>query len=166
MHARVRDIDERSLERAAQLTQKTNQFNLTLLRRTVEEVSLLAAEPNAICKTLELDDRFAEHGIVGLVLARPAADEPATIELDTLLLSCRVIGRTAEVHLLSHLCRAALDAGFTRLRGAYVEGPRNALVADLLPRLGFVPVEGDPQRWEYDIGANGPPVSHYIADAG
>jgi FkbH-like protein len=166
MRGRVADVDASSLERAAQLTQKTNQFNLTLERRTVEEVRRLVDEPTAICKTLELDDRFAQHGTVGVAFAVPAGDAADTLVLDTLLLSCRVIGRTAEVHLLSHLCRAALDAGFTRLRGAYVEGPRNALVADLLPRLGFVPVEGDPQRWEYDIGANGPPVSHYIADAG
>jgi FkbH-like protein len=164
MHARVRDIDERSLERAAQLTQKTNQFNLTLLRRTVEEVSLLAAEPNAICKTLELDDRFAEHGIVGLVLARPAADEPATIELDTLLLSCRVIGRTAERHLLSHVSRIAHGRGCTRLRGSYVAGPRNKLVADLYSRLGFKPVPGHDHIWDYDLATQGLLVSDFIED--
>jgi FkbH-like protein len=164
MHARVRDIDERSVERAAQLTQKTNQFNLTLLRRTVEEVSLLAAEPNAICKTLELDDRFAEHGIVGLVLARPAADEPATIELDTLLLSCRVIGRTAERHLLSHVSRIAHGRGCTRLRGSYVPGPRNKLVADLYSRLGFKPVPGHDHIWDYDLATQGPLVSDFIED--
>jgi FkbH-like protein len=164
MKARVRDVDAGSLERAAQLTQKTNQFNLTLVRRTLEEVRRLVADPSSICKTLELDDRFAQHGIVGLAFAVPADDDADTAVLDTLLLSCRVIGRTAEVHLLSHVCRSALDAGFERLRGTYVAGPRNELVADLLPRLGFTPLTADGSSWEYDISASGPPPSLYIAD--
>ena len=163
MRARVRDVDTSSLERATQLTQKTNQFNLTLVRRTLDDVRQLVAAPSTICKTLELDDRFAQHGIVGLAFAVPAEDAPETLVLDTLLLSCRVIGRTAEVHLLSHVCRAALEQGFERLRGTYVAGPRNALVADLLPRLGFTQLDGD-AGWEYDIAANGPPTSLYIAD--
>ncbi len=80
-----------------------------------------------------------QHGIVGLVLAVPATDDPATLTIDTLLLSCRVIGRTAETHLLSHVSRAALEQGCVRVRGVYVPGPRNELVADLYPRLGFTP---------------------------
>ena len=164
MRARVQDIDEGSVERAAQLTQKTNQFNLTLVRRTVEEVRQLAAEPSSICKTLELSDRFAQHGIVGLVFAVPSAEDAATLMLDTLLLSCRVIGRTAETHLLAQLSRIAVDTGYSRLRGFYVHGPRNALVADVLPRLGFVPVPGHEGVWDYDLATNGPLQSAHIED--
>jgi FkbH-like protein len=164
MCARVRDIDEGSIERAAQLTQKTNQFNLTLVRRTVEEVRQLVAEPSSICKTLELNDRFAQHGIVGLVFAVPSAEDAVTLVLDTLLLSCRVIGRTAETHLLSHVSRVALDRGCVRLRGSYVHGPRNALVDDLFPRLGFVLVPGHKGVWDYDLATNGPLQSDYIDD--
>jgi FkbH-like protein len=162
MVARVRDVDEGSLERAAQLTQKTNQFNLTLRRRTLDEVRALVAREDSICKTLELDDRFAQHGIVGLVLALP--EDAETLLLDTLLMSCRVIGRTAEAHLLSHVSRDAIAAGLTRLRGIYVEGPRNELVADLYPKLGFMPVAGEDRTWDYDLSAHGPIESAYIAD--
>ena len=164
MSARVRDIDEGSIERAAQLTQKTNQFNLTLVRRTVEEVRQLAAEPSSICKTLELKDRFAQHGIVGLVFAVPSDEDAATLVLDTLLLSCRVIGRTAETHLISHVSRIALERGCVRLRGSYVHGPRNSLVADLFPRLGFVPVPDHEGVWDYDLAANGPLQTAHIHD--
>jgi FkbH-like protein len=164
MRARVRDVDDGSLERAAQLTQKTNQFNLTLARRTLDEVRRLVERESTICKTLELEDRFAQHGIVGLVFAVPAADDEGILELDTLLMSCRVIGRTAETHLLSHVSRVALEAGFERLRGSYVQGPRNELVADLYPRLGFAPVPGAPATWDYDLAANGPLRSDYIED--
>ena len=84
--------------------------------------------------------------------------------LDTLLLSCRVIGRTAETHLLAHVSRIALDSGCVRLRGSYVHGPRNALVADLFPRLGFVPVPGHEGVWDYDLATNGPLQSDHIED--
>ena len=164
MRASVRPLDHATLDRAAQLTQKTNQFNLTLNRRTREEIEHLAGDDGVISVTLELEDRFARHGVIGLGMLVPSQDDPATATIDTLLLSCRVIGRTAEVHLLSHLGRRALEHGFARLRGIYVPGPRNALVADLYPRLGFVSVGGDGHRWEYDLADNGPLESLYIAD--
>jgi len=115
-------------DRAAALTQKTNQFNLTLRRHTREQIAGLADDPAAVCLTLELEDRFARHGTIGLGILVPSESDPATAEIDTLLLSCRVIGRTAELHLLSHLAREAIARGYTRLRGTYVEGPRNAAV--------------------------------------
>jgi FkbH-like protein len=161
MRARVRDVDSASLERAAQLTQKTNQFNLTLARRTPEQVKRLAEDPAVICRTLELEDRFARHGIVGLVIATPADEDDTTVEIDTLLLSCRVIGRTAERHLVADVSRAALAGGRGRLRGTYVAGPRNGLVAELYPQLGFTEV--DAGRWEYDL-ARGPIASDFIRD--
>ena len=162
MRAHVRPVGPGSIERVAQLTQKTNQFNLTLHRHTREEIERLADDERAICRTLELEDRFASHGLVGLALAVPSEDEPGTALIDTLLLSCRVIGRTAEVHLLSHLGHAARERGLSRLRGTYVPGPRNELVGDLYPKLGFEPVGAG--CWEWDLARDAPIESHYIAD--
>jgi FkbH-like protein len=164
MRARVRDLEPATLDRAAQLTQKTNQFNLTLRRHSREEIERLAARPAAICKTLELEDRFASHGVIGLGFVIPSEQDPQTALIDTLLLSCRVIGRTAEVHLLAHLGREARANGFARMRGVYVPGPRNALVAELYPKLGFTPAGENGTSWEYDLEAGGPIESNYIAD--
>jgi FkbH-like protein len=164
MRARVRSLDSTSLDRAAQLTQKTSQFNLTLRRRTREEIARLAENDRAICKTLQLADAFADHGLIGLGLVVSSPEDERTALIDTLLLSCRVIGRTAEIHLLSHLARDARDAGFHRLRGEYVPGPRNALVADLYPKLGFVAAGANGSCWEYDIIERGAIESPYIAD--
>jgi FkbH-like protein len=164
MHARVRTLDDDSLERAAQLIQKTNQFNLTLRRHSREEVERLAGEPMAICLTLELRDRFASHGLIGLAIALPSDQDPQTALIDSLLLSCRVIGRTAEVHMLAHLSAAALEQGFTRLCGIYIPGPRNGLVSDLYPRVGFASRDDEDSCWEYDLAANGPIESSYISD--
>jgi FkbH-like protein len=165
MRARVRRLEARAVDRAAQLTQKTNQFNLTLVRRSRQEVEELETNSAAICRTLELEDRFANHGLVGLAFALPDAEDPETAVIDTLLLSCRVIGRTAEVHLLSHVSGAALAGGFRRLRGLYVPGPRNALVSELYPRIGFVPSQArEGICWDYDLASKGPIESAYITD--
>jgi FkbH-like protein len=155
-------VDATTLERAAQLTQKTNQFNLTLVRRTPEQIERLAAEPRTICRTFELEDRFAQHGIVGVAIAVPDPEEPATAVVDTLLLSCRVIGRTAEQHLLAHLADAAAGLGYERLRGVYVAGPRNELVSNLYPELGFV--DAGEGRWDLDL-AGSTLTSEYIVEA-
>jgi FkbH-like protein len=160
MRARVAPVDGRSLPRAAQLVQKTNQFNLTLRRHTRAEIEALCDDERTICLTLELEDRFADHGLIGLGLVVPGADDAATAEIDTLLLSCRVIGRTAERHLLVHLMQAASRHGYTRLRGLYVPGPRNALVAELYASAGFQAGDRD-GVWEYDLSA-GPIASPYI----
>lgn len=164
MKARVSTLGPGTLERAAQLVGKTNQFNLTLLRRSREELDRLRADGQAICKVMELQDRFADHGTIGLAIATPDATDPETAVIDTLLLSCRVIGRTAETHLLGHVAREARAAGFKRLRGVYTPGPRNGLVADLYPQLGFVPANGAGGAWTYELRGNALLESPYIVD--
>lgn len=164
MRAQVRRLGPSSIDRAAQLAQKTNQFNLTLHRHGRAEIELLAADESAICMTLELEDRFARHGLIGLGVGVRSEDDPDTAVIDTLLLSCRVIGRTAETHLLSHLCREAKAQGYLRVRGIYVPGQRNGLVADLYPKLGFVSVGNGANCWEYDLTSDTPIQSLYIAD--
>lgn len=159
MTARVRPVTERTVERAAQLSQKTNQFNLTLRRRSPAEIDALRRSADWTCLTIGLADRFADHGIVGLCLAGPVSG--GELPIDTLVLSCRVIGRTAEHHLLAALSRQAADAGIRRLRGHYRPGPRNALVADLYDRLGF---QRDDDGWFLDLTATSPIDSPYIRE--
>lgn len=101
--------------------------------------------------------------MIGLAVLCASEHDDRTALIDTLLLSCRVIGRTAEVHMLSHLSAAALKRGFERMRGVYVPGPRNSLVADLYPRLGFSACEEE-RCWEYDLVARGPIASDFIEE--
>jgi FkbH-like protein len=156
MRATVRRLGPADLNRAAQLAQKTNQFNLTTARRGREELAGLATDPRWLCYVLELSDRFADHGATGLLLAR--LDGPAA-ELDTLLLSCRIIGRTAERRLLAVAATGARTAGCRVLRGVYVPSDRNGLVRSLYPSLGFAAAELGSSRctYEYDL-MSGPPL--------
>ncbi|MEU2172234.1 HAD-IIIC family phosphatase [Micromonospora chersina] len=165
MEAVVRPVDETVLPRVAQLLQKTNQFNLTTRRRSAQEVAALAADPRWVCRWLSLRDRLADHGIVGVGFAELRGDEAV---VDTLLLSCRVIGRTAERLLLRELGRAAAEAGCTTLVGGYRATDRNVLVADLYLQLGFAPqgvVDGE-QRYSLPLTALDKLATRHIAGAG
>ena len=151
-----------SLDRAAQLTQKTNQFNLTLVRRTPEEFERLAANPAAICRTLELGIGSRDHGLVGLVVADPRRRRAGPAVIDTLLLSCRVIGRTAEDHLLvARRGQRGPRGSPTAAQGFFVTGPRNGLVADLYPGSALLASGRGP--WEYDLDKTDRSRAPYIA---
>src|SRR6185437_736699 len=97
MQLSIASVDRDSLARAAQLTQKTNQFNVTTRRSTEAEIARRASDPAWVVATFGVRDRFGDNGIVGFVMARHAGD---TLDIDTLLLSCRVIGRTVETAML------------------------------------------------------------------
>ncbi|MFI9502948.1 HAD-IIIC family phosphatase [Nocardia sp. NPDC052566] len=134
MVATIEPINRTSVERAAQLIGKTNQFNLTTRRHTQAQVLKIAQDPRWLAVTLRLRDRFADHGIVGVLLAE---DRDGVVEIDTLLLSCRVIGRTVEDNLLARTAQWALARGCDRVLGRYRPTARNALVRDLYARHGF-----------------------------
>jgi FkbH-like protein len=156
MRATIGELDELRLPRAAQLVGKTNQFNVTTRRHGAETVAAMAESPEWVCLWADLRDRFADHGVVALAFAR---QDGGTLELDTLLLSCRVIGRTLETALLAELSRIALERGCTCLRGVVVETERNAPARDVFERHGFAPAgEG---VWDYDL-AKGPIENEFI----
>lgn len=141
-----------TVPRVAQLTQKTNQFNLTTRRYTEAEVAALAADGDADVFWLSLRDRVADLGIVGAAIVRY---DGARAEIDTFLLSCRALGRGAEQALLAQVLNAAARRGCTHVEGRYLATAKNAQVADFYPRHGFTPVAGDPDggRWERELGA-------------
>ncbi len=164
MEAVVRPVDEALLPRVTQLLQKTNQFNLTTRRRSSPEVAALAADPRWVCVALSLRDRLADHGVVGVGFAALRGDEAV---VDTLVLSCRVIGRTAEQLLLGELGSAAAERGCTTLVGCYRPTDRNGLVAELYPRLGFTPqdeADGE-RRYSLPLAALDTIATRHIAGA-
>ncbi|WP_432484824.1 HAD-IIIC family phosphatase [Kineococcus esterisolvens] len=143
MRAEVAPLGAANVARVAQLLGKTNQFNLTTRRHSLADVEGFAAHPDWHAQVVRLRDRFADHGVVGVLLAR-RVDEPggAVLEVDSWLMSCRVIGRTLEDEMFGVLVRQARALGCARLRGAYVPTAKNSQVAGLYERLGFSRQEG------------------------
>lgn len=127
-------IDETNLPRVVQLINKTNQFNMTTLRRDRAAIEKLIAQPDVLHLWVRLRDRFVDHGLVGVVLA---AKKATALEIDTLLMSCRVIGRGLEELMFEQLVTAAKQMACDTVRGVYIPTDRNGSVADLYARLGF-----------------------------
>jgi len=136
MQMRIRFDEPSALARLAQLTQKTNQFNLTTRRYSEAEVQGFIEGNDWLVAHFSLADIFGDAGIVGLALIRMEAE--ATAVLDSFLMSCRVIGREAESAFLEALLRKLQERGTQSMRAHYLPTAKNKLVEDFLPRHGFV----------------------------
>ena len=129
--------DAEEIPRAAQLTQKTNQFNVTARRYTEAEVAAMTHDGRFRVWMAELRDRFGDYGRICLVIARlnvPEADE-ATI--DTFLMSCRVMGRQVEDAVLGCVERSLAEEGVTTLRGEYRKTNKNEPIRDFWDKMGY-----------------------------
>ena len=136
-----RRAGEADLPRVAQLTQKTNQFNLSLRRRSLEEIQALGPEVETY--VVSARDRFGDYGTIGVGILAPAGEREDAVELDTLLVSCRALGRGIEQAFLERLCKVARARGARRLKAPFVKGPRNQPVLRFLRQGGFVAQDGD-----------------------
>jgi FkbH-like protein len=128
-----------NLARAAQMSQKTNQFNLTTRRYTEADIARMANDPDVIEATFTVSDRFGDYGITGLVILNLDRDD-ASASLDTFLMSCRVLGRKVEDAVMRWIGNRLVEAGCVKLRAEYLPTPKNQQVANLLDRLGFAPL--------------------------
>jgi len=130
--------DEVTLDRVTQLINKTNQFNLTTRRYTLEQTGRLMRSRDRWFCWFRLRDRFADHGLIAVLLAERGAVE---WRVDSWLMSCRVLGRGVERFMFQKLAEAARDESATALRAWFIPTAKNAVVKDLLPGLGFVQAE-------------------------
>ncbi len=150
MWAEIRDVDEADLMRVVQLLAKTNQFNLTTRRHTREDVLGLIETPGSIATTMRMKDRFGDHGLVSVLIGVPTED-PGTIRIDTWLMSCRVIGRTAEQFFFGVFLARSKQLEYRRILGEYVPTKKNALVSELYESLGFTRLQGENGTLRYEL---------------
>ena len=138
--------------RVAQLTQKTNQFNLSTRRYTEAEIQERMNSPSWRVLWCSCRDRFTDEGIVGVAIIEVAGD---SWRIDTLLLSCRVLGRGVEKAFLSTLVQIAAADGATVLAGEYVPSPKNAQTAGFFASCGFSEVHSDSRHsvWRLPLPA-------------
>jgi FkbH-like protein len=151
--AEVAPVIKATLARVAQLTNKTNQFNLTTHRWTEQQIADLSASSGWSCFSLRVRDRFGDNGLVGVAMLHCDQD---SCEIDTLLLSCRVIGRTVETAFLSFLASHAHKSGASRLQGWFRPTSKNQPARDFYSSHGFVieQQEGDATLWTLDLSKN------------
>jgi FkbH-like protein len=135
MTAILAPFDAMSRARIAQLINKSNQFNLTTRRYTEAEVAVLERDPSVATLQVRLADRFGDNGMISVVICRRQDDD--VWQIDTWLMSCRVLKRRVEEAVLHELVRRARAAGARELRGHYLPTSRNAMVAGHYAGLGF-----------------------------
>lgn len=132
--------------RVAQLSQRSNQFNLRTVRYTDAEIQGMAASPDVFTFSFTLEDRFGDNGIICVVILRKEGGEGLFI--DTWLMSCRVLRRGMENFTLNTLAGFAREKGYRYLRGEYLPTAKNEMVSDHYSSLGFAEEGG---RWVLDL---------------
>jgi FkbH-like protein len=138
--------------RAAQMTVRTNQFNMHTIRYSEDDIRRFMAAEDGNVFTLALEDRFGDNGVVGLAVVQ---QDPAEWLLHLFLMSCRVLGRTVEHAFVTWIAERARAAGAARLVAEFVPTAKNRPFAAFYRDCGFVEGEptGEAQRWVWDLSA-------------
>lgn len=148
MKAKILHADKRSISRIAQLSQKTSQFNLTTRRYTESDIEKMAHSSEHRVFSLSLTDCFGDNGLVGVAILALEAD---AWKIDTLLLSCRVMGRMVETAFLAFLASHARTHGARYLVGEYLPTKKNMPVRDFYVNHGFKNVNNDNRWWRIEL---------------
>jgi FkbH-like protein len=150
MRLTIYDVKEAQIPRVAQLTQRTNQFNMTTRRYTESDIRRYAEDSGYLVRAYRLEDRFGDNGIISVVIVKK---QEQNWYLDTFLMSCRVIGRTVETAILALLIKQARQAGFKSITADFVPTRKNAPAKDVYPQHGFrmVEKESDSIRYKLDL---------------
>jgi FkbH-like protein len=150
-------FDATSRARIVQLINKSNQYNLTTRRYSEPEVIEAENAPGVFTLQVRLADIFGDNGMISVVICRPTTpdtSQPAAWEIDTWLMSCRVLGRRVEHMVLREVLEHARAAGIQKLLGTYRPTDRNNLVVDHYSKLGFAKVceeDSGLTRWELSV---------------
>ena len=121
--------------RVAQLSQRSNQFNLRTVRYTDADIEVLANNPDVIDLSFTLEDKFGDNGLIAVVIMKPLDKE--TLFVDTWFMSCRVLKRGMENFTLNTMVEAAKTKGYKKIIGEYLPTAKNGMVADHYTNLGF-----------------------------
>lgn len=147
----IKPFEPLYMARIAQLTNKSNQFNLTTRRYTQAEIELIAADTSYITLYGKLEDKFGDNGVVSVVIGRK---EDKTLHMDLWLMSCRVLKRDMEFAMMDTLVHTCQKIGITKIKGYYYPTPKNKMVENFYELQGFTLEERDHENnavWFFDI---------------
>jgi FkbH-like protein len=150
----IAPFDAMGRTRIAQLIAKSNQFNLTTRRYSEAEIAALQSDPDALTIQARLEDIFGDNGMISAVICRQTGQR---LEVDTWIMSCRVLGRRVEEAILQFIAEEARLKGITEIIGRYVPTARNGLVRDHFQKLGFVQIDSSREEttWRLSVSSYG-----------
>lgn len=147
----IREFNDMDVPRLAQLINKSNQFNLTTRRRSEADLQALMGDAAQVGFSFRLADRFGDHGLIAVVIGR---QDGATLEIDTWLMSCRVLKRQVEEEVVNEVVRLARARGCRRVLGRYLPTAKNEMVRDLYLKLGFTLLREDEAGREFELATD------------
>lgn len=151
MKARIGAFDPEYFSRIAQLTNKSNQFNLTTHRYSQSEIEQIAADPQYLTLCGRLEDKFGDNGVVSIVIGRKEKD---VLQIELWLMSCRVLKRDMEYAMMDTLVKQCRDCGIRQIYGYFYPTAKNAMVKDFYALQGFEKLEEDVDgnaKWSFRI---------------
>ncbi|MEM6801137.1 MAG: HAD-IIIC family phosphatase [Bacteroidota bacterium] len=144
MKGKIQPFQDQDISRIAQLSQRSNQFNLRTIRYTESEIKRIQKNNNYSDFQISLEDRFGKYGLISVLILRAEKDDQLFIE--TWLMSCRVLKRGVEKFVLNQVVAQARSIGYQKIIGEYLPTAKNTIVANHYEELGFKAIgEG---RWE------------------
>lgn len=147
MLSEVKGFDKFNIPRVAQLSQRSNQFNLRTVRYTEDQITTIGASENYSTFSFTLEDKFGDNGLIAVVILEKKDVE--TLFVDTWLMSCRVLKRGMENFTLNTIVDYARVNGFKRIVGEFLPTEKNTMVKEHYPNLGFKKIEGvETAQWE------------------
>ena len=147
MVAEAKPFDKFHFSRIAQLTQRSNQFNLRTIRYTEQEIEQLAKEKEHLTLYFTLKDKFGDYGLISVVIMDKQPEN--TLFISEWVMSCRVLKRSMEEFILDEIIRTAEEHGFDKVTGEYIRTPKNNMVSELYKKMGFQEVSKD--RYKVNI---------------
>ena len=151
MKAQIGAFDPAYFSRIAQLTNKSNQFNLTTHRYSQSEIEQIAADPQYLTLCGRLEDKFGDNGVVSIVIGRKEKD---VLQIELWLMSCRVLKRDMEYAMMDTLVKQCRDCGILQIYGYFYSTAKNAMVKDFYALQGFEKLEEDVDgnaKWSFRI---------------
>ncbi|MBR6770576.1 MAG: HAD family hydrolase [Lachnospiraceae bacterium] len=162
MKGTIKAFEPVYMARIAQLTNKSNQFNLTTKRYTQSEIEQTAASPDYITLYGRLEDKFGDNGVVSVVIGNKREKQ---LHVDLWIMSCRVLKRDMEYAMMDQLVEECQSVGISTIIGYYYPTAKNRMVKDFYQLQGFRQVKGDQEGntvWQFDIPENYQKKNRYI----
>jgi FkbH-like protein len=164
MTAVLEPLNDLNFERFAQLINKSNQFNLTTRRYSPADLERLRPDSDWVTCGFRLRDQFGDNGLICIVLCHRGQE---VLEIDTWLMSCRVLNRGVEEFVMSHIHNLARAAGLKRIEGEYRPTSKNGMVKDHYQNLGFERASETADgvtRWRLPVGNGEARWRHHITE--
>ena len=154
MKGEIKSFIPAYMSRIAQLTNKSNQFNLTTKRYSQSDIETVARDPDHITLYGKLGDKFGDNGVVSIVIGKISGEHRDELHMELWLMSCRVLKRDMEFAMMDELVEKAEASGIKKIFGYYYPTTKNSMVKDFYSLQGFSKYSEDEEGntvWEFEI---------------